>query len=98
MRPSSRPWALLLHRRSDYARRAPARIRASADGGWMSEKHPLLAEEDKCFFLTSPFIEPDGRRPNVDAARPRGIEDTPCFLGAGFRFRILLPNATARIH
>jgi len=26
------------------ARRAPARIRAAADGGWMSEKHPLLAE------------------------------------------------------
>jgi hypothetical protein len=30
------------------------------DGGWMSEKHPLLAEEEECFFLTSPFIEPDG--------------------------------------
>ena len=42
------------------ARRAPAWIRASADGGWMSEKHPLLAEEEKCFYLTSPFIEPDG--------------------------------------
>jgi hypothetical protein len=26
----------------------------------MSEKHPLLAEEEECFFLTSPFIEPDG--------------------------------------
>jgi hypothetical protein len=40
--------------------RAPAKIRASADGGWMSEKYPLLAEEEECFFLTSPFIEPDG--------------------------------------
>jgi hypothetical protein len=40
--------------------RASARIRASADGGWMSEKYPLLAEEEECFFLTSPFIEPDG--------------------------------------
>lgn len=26
----------------------------------MSEKHPLLAAEEKCFYLTSPFIEPDG--------------------------------------
>ena len=26
----------------------------------MSEKYPLLAEEEECFFLTSPFIEPDG--------------------------------------
>jgi hypothetical protein len=25
----------------------------------MSEKYPLLAEEEGCFFLTSPFIEPD---------------------------------------
>jgi hypothetical protein len=29
----------------------------------MSEKHPLLAEEEECFFLTSPFIEPDGLEP-----------------------------------
>jgi hypothetical protein len=42
---------------------ASARIRASVDGGWMSEKHPLLAEEEECFFLTSPFIEPDGLEP-----------------------------------
>jgi hypothetical protein len=42
--------------------RASARIRASADGGWMSEKYPLLAEEEGCFFLTSPFIEPEGQR------------------------------------
>lgn len=42
------------------ARRAPARDRAAADGGWMSEKHPLLAVEEACFYLTSPFIEPDG--------------------------------------
>ena len=40
--------------------RAPARNRASADGGWMSEKHPFLAEEEKCFYLKSPLIEPDG--------------------------------------
>jgi hypothetical protein len=40
--------------------RAPAKIRASADGGWMSEKYPLHAEEEECFILTSPFIEPDG--------------------------------------
>ena len=26
----------------------------------MSEKYPLLAAEEKCFYLTSPFIEPDG--------------------------------------
>jgi hypothetical protein len=29
----------------------------------MSEKYPLLAEEEGCFFLTSPFIEPDGPIP-----------------------------------
>lgn len=40
--------------------RASAWIRASADRGWMSEKHPLLAAEGKRFYLTSPFIEPDG--------------------------------------
>jgi NAD(P)-dependent dehydrogenase (short-subunit alcohol dehydrogenase family) len=26
----------------------------------MSKKHPLLAEEEEYFYLTSPFIEPDG--------------------------------------
>jgi hypothetical protein len=26
----------------------------------MSEKYPLLAAEEKCFYLTSPFIDPDG--------------------------------------
>jgi hypothetical protein len=32
----------------------------------MSEKYPPLAAEEKCFYLTSPFIEPDGHeRSNV---------------------------------
>src|ERR1700693_4071591 len=26
--------------------------------GWMSEKNPPLRGREKCFFLTSPFIEP----------------------------------------
>ncbi len=51
------------------ARRAPARIHASADRGWMSKKHPLLAEEEECFYLTSSSIEPDG--PAVDVANFR---------------------------
>jgi hypothetical protein len=37
---------------------APAKRIAAASGGWMSEKFPLLAVEEKCFLLTSPFIEP----------------------------------------
>jgi hypothetical protein len=60
--------------------RAPAKIRASADGGWMSEKYPLLAEEEECFFLTSPFIEPDGQRRRM--AAPLGAADS----------RLLLPD------
>lgn len=39
---------------------APARTLAAAVGGWMSEKHRLLAEEQECFYLTSIFIELDG--------------------------------------
>jgi hypothetical protein len=39
----------------------------------MSEKYPLLAEEEECFFLTSPFIEPDGleRDDKERCRRPR---------------------------
>ena len=28
--------------------------------GWMSENYPSLQQREKCFLLTSPFIEPDG--------------------------------------
>jgi len=37
---------------------APAQSLADASGGWMSEKTPLLRTAEKCFLLTSPFIEP----------------------------------------
>ena len=36
----------------------------------MSEKYSLLAEEEECFFLTSPFIEPDG----VECLTPEHLE------------------------
>jgi hypothetical protein len=31
---------------------------AAANRGWMSEKYLPPAGQEKCFFLTSPFIEP----------------------------------------
>jgi hypothetical protein len=37
---------------------APAKCMTAASGGWMSEKHLPQADQVKCFFLTSPFIEP----------------------------------------
>jgi hypothetical protein len=42
------------------ARRAPARVRATADRGLDVRKTSPPAEEEECFYLTSPFIEPDG--------------------------------------
>jgi len=47
----------------------------------MSEKYPLLAEEEECFFLTSPFIEPDGHG-NANTARLTPVfEDAARVLG-----------------
>src|SRR6266853_1344512 len=37
---------------------APAPNLTAAQRGWMSEKTPPLRRKGKCFFLTSPFIEP----------------------------------------
>jgi hypothetical protein len=51
-----------------------ARIRADADGDSMSEKHPLLAEEAECFYMTSPFIEPDG---SVSSSCKAGAQPHP---------------------
>jgi hypothetical protein len=34
---------------------------AAANRGWMSEKYLPPADQAKCFFLTSPFIEPAKR-------------------------------------
>src|SRR5271165_2666364 len=31
---------------------------AAANRGWMSEKYLPPAHQEKCFFLTSPFVEP----------------------------------------
>jgi hypothetical protein len=31
---------------------------AAVNRGWMSEKIPPPAGQEKCFYLTSPFIEP----------------------------------------
>ena len=61
--------------------RAPAKIRASADGGWMSEKYPLHADEEKCFFLTSPFIEPDGHDDANTVRLTPVLEDAARVLG-----------------
>jgi hypothetical protein len=37
---------------------ARAKCVAAANRGWMSEKYLPQADQVKCFFLTSPFIEP----------------------------------------
>ena len=46
-------------------RRAQARTSAAANRGWMSEKILPRAVEGKCFYLTSPFIEPATLSPLV---------------------------------
>ena len=38
---------------------------AAANRGWMSEKYLPPAGQEKCFFLTSPFIEPSGMKVGV---------------------------------
>lgn len=43
------------------ASNAPARTLAAALSRWMSEKQHIPADWVKCFFLTSPFIEPAHR-------------------------------------
>jgi hypothetical protein len=43
---------------------------AAANRGWMSEKYLPPADQAKCFFLTSPFIEPA----KIDERRPSGAE------------------------
>jgi hypothetical protein len=37
---------------------ARAKSVAAANRGWMSEKYLPPADQEKCFLLTSPFIEP----------------------------------------
>lgn len=39
---------------------APAKSITAANRGWMARKILSLAGQVKCFFLTSPFIEPAG--------------------------------------
>jgi hypothetical protein len=58
---------MTLHTTGDIgtARRARPGLVHLRTGGWMSEKHPLLSEEEKCFYLTSPFIEPDGLKQQI---------------------------------
>jgi hypothetical protein len=45
-------------RECEKENRARAKCVAAANGGWMSEKIPPPAGQEKCFYLTSPFIEP----------------------------------------
>ena len=45
-------------RECEKENRARAKCVAAANRGWMSEKYPLPAGQEKCFYLTSPFIEP----------------------------------------
>ena len=45
-------------RESEKENRARAKCISAANRGWMSEKYPLPAGQEKCFYLTSPFIEP----------------------------------------
>jgi hypothetical protein len=47
-----------LSRTKERKNRARAKYIAAANRGWMSEKYLPPADQVKCFFLTSPFIEP----------------------------------------
>ena len=47
----------------------------------MSEKYPILAEEEECFFLTSPFIEPDGHDDANTVRLTPVLEDAARVLG-----------------
>jgi hypothetical protein len=47
---------------SEKENRARAKSIAAANRGWMSEKVLPPVDQEKCFYLTSPFIEPVSQR------------------------------------
>jgi hypothetical protein len=49
----------------------------------MSEKHPLLAAEEECFYLTSPFIEPDGPERSGSAV---SVNAARCIIAGAARY------------
>ena len=50
--------------------RAQPKCVSAANRGWMSEKIPPPADRAKCFYLTSPFIEPANGSSAVGCLRP----------------------------
>ena len=49
---------------------------AAANRGWMSEKFLPPADQGKCFYLTSPFIEPVRLSPICRAVTKGGVIDS----------------------
>ena len=62
---------------SEKENHARAKRVAAANRGWMSEKYSSPADQEKCFYLTSPFIEPALPLSNSEHMTPVWIEDTP---------------------
>jgi hypothetical protein len=61
-------------RECEKENRARAKCVAAANRGWMSEKIPPPAGQEKCFYLTSPFIEPARRRDGLTGFKKRESE------------------------
>jgi hypothetical protein len=72
---------------------------AAANRGWMSEKYLPPAGQEKCFFLTSPFIEPaiilDGKQISSPKRRQPNTQ-SPNQIGS-IRASILATIPRARI-
>src|SRR5580658_4841340 len=66
---------------------ARAKSVEAANRGWMSEKYLPPADQVKCFFLTSPFIEP---AKGIPVAMPGIIRNL------GFRQRLVQPTAVIK--
>src|SRR5580658_11011087 len=61
---------------------ARAKSVEAANRGWMSEKYLPPADQVKCFFLTSPFIEPAAPDLTVfEFQPPLAIHGATCPLG-----------------
>ena len=70
------PWLAMCHRQACVAsgteRRCSVDVKTTRElrisatkhdaRGWMSENYPFLQRREKCFLLTSPFIEPGANR------------------------------------
>src|SRR5439155_2619054 len=72
--------------------RATPRSTTEPHRGWMSDTYllHLHAEGEKCFLLTSPFIEPAGKREKVGQLARAPNEKTTPFRPAGKRCFLLV--------